>query len=276
MTKIALASTILSGTVAAAATIGIGTYLYKHKHKSSENDFSASSFAPQLKNDKYLKKDNNNIPNLDNNSSKNLTPSGTYTINGRKIKLYRQQKSDCWAYAAAFVACLRGKGDNVTLEDGYFKNIVDNEMRCDRWSFGDSEQIKTMLKTMQLASEGKTITDIKTVDDVKNTLSGELKDGKYVLIQPSLGKLDCEKLHNKIATGQMRKSDSGHWMVICKDCGNGNFEVYDSLKGKVVNMSAEQIFDMLPTCSQEIGTIQPDGKHTGHIETCRIMDVIYA
>lgn len=315
MNDIALASTILVSMAATtAAVIGIA-YLCTHKGKPSENnsepEFSdsqqlnsklngeqnsknkdknasnlRSSFSPtptELK-PRNSNSTSNSTPNLNKNSSqipKELNPkikvTDTYTINGRKINLCRQKKCDCWAYAAAFVACLRGKGgDTVTLETGYFNNIVDNVMECDRWSFGDSEQVKAMLEIIGMESESNTIMNIETQDDVKNTLSGELKEDKYILIQISLGKIDCEKISYRIATGKQKKLNSSHWVVVCENRGEGNFGVYDSCQGKIVNMTAKQIFDMLPKCRQEVGHIAHSGAHTGQAEIFRIMDVIYA
>jgi hypothetical protein len=274
MNDIALASIILVSMAATTvAVIGIA-YLCTHKDKPSENNsepgFSDSqqlnsklnveqnpknkdknasnlqpSFSPtstELK-PKNSTSTSNNTPNLNTHSSqipRELRPkikvTDTYTINGRKINLCRQKQCDCWAYAAAFVACLRGKGgDTVTLETGYFKNIVDSELSLNRWKFEEAESIQSILNRLGIVFDATTTGDVANSEEFATLLRSGMENGRVTILHTS-----------------------GHWVTVCEDCGNGDFRIYDSKKGRIITMNKDELFAKLPIIN---------GKH--------YMDVIY-
>lgn len=194
---------------------------------SLNTNFSQISRKPKSKNSNST---SNSTPNLNKNSSqipRELKPkiqvTDTYTINGRKIKLYKQSGLTCGIYAAAFAICANGKDNASDIED-IVKNVIE-VFRINPWQTREMSDIMNILTSSgvswstEVCDGGR---EQMTVERVSTTLRKCIDEKNIVILNLA-----------------------GHWVTVCGYEGD-EFSVYDSSPGCVVKMSAKSIYNRLP------------------------------
>lgn len=256
MNEAALAGLVFLGVAATAMAVFGITYLCTHKDKPPKSTYESSAtdldkLNPKNSQGKVVKNKKND--NSMNPTIKSLNPSDVleksalktkygekiYKKGNKEIRLHRQKGLTCGICAAAFAICASGKTSETDVA-----KVVDKAIKEKHLDTG------TDLDTVDIIG----ILNMYNIDKDIECRMGLLKSNDETYLEGLLK--DCINNNSVLII-----NFTGHWVTICGYSEDG-FYVYDSLYGRIIKMTAKDIFNRLPIPTTENMGYMNDGSHT--------------
>lgn len=249
MNGAALAGLTFLGVAATAMAVFGITYLCTHKDKPSKSTSESSATDLDKLNPKNSQRKNYNSMNptikslnssdvLEKFALKTKYGEKIYKKGNKEIRLHRQEGLTCGICAAAFAICASGKTDETDVA-----KVVDKAIKERHLDTG------TELDTGDIIG----ILNMYNIDKDIECRMGLLKSNDETYLE--------ELLKNCINNSVLIINFTGHWVTICGYSEDG-FYVYDSLYGRIIKMTAKDIFNRLPIPTTENMGYMNDGSHT--------------